>query len=138
MITWKLSWKFIQLLQERKILWIKPDTTYRLYLTGAFAWKLIIKPVSVGLVYHFDVNRSYVWRISISRKGIDEFFSGSTVNFSEGWRLLISSNLLSIWFFFMSRICHPYTSSIGLNYLLFVRLTYSSNRLQVAVLVGYP
>ena len=41
-------------LQDLNILCTKLETTERLYLVGAKAWKFITNPVSDGFLYHVD------------------------------------------------------------------------------------
>ena len=48
----KLSCTFSQLLHDLKIRWTSPVTTARLYFWGAKAWKFMINPVELGLLYH--------------------------------------------------------------------------------------
>ena len=90
-------WKLTHALLARWILWTNPVTTDLLYFIGASEWKFIVRPVSVGLVYHLDDNGVFERVIRISRDGIDAFSSSrSMLNWSEGCRLLISRSFSSI------------------------------------------
>ena len=51
----KLSCAAFRVLQARKIICTIPETTERLYLSGAKEWKFMVRPVSVAFVYHVEV-----------------------------------------------------------------------------------
>ena len=82
----------------------KTETTVCLYLKGAKEWKFITRPVSVAFWYHVDDNLLLCCITFMSRKGISQFFSISTVNFRERWNKFISCNFWSILSLRMVRI----------------------------------
>ena len=92
----KLSCTFFQLLHDLKIRWTSPVTTARLYFWGAKAWKFMINPVKLDLLYHVEDRFPSRFRIFMSHIGNEPSFCLSNVKVNELCNEFISCSFCSM------------------------------------------